>query len=169
MAGRMRLLALLALFAGGTAAGAGAGFTAWDLAGRYTHSFRNGNVSGERYVTTDTVLIVPVNARQAVFSIDLAFFNGHMCGIGGRATVQGNALVFRDPEMTGYGQGGPCTLRIRRRNGRLTWDDGGSCSGYCGARGSLRDGSMAWSSRRPLSRSQRTRILRDYERARNRP
>jgi hypothetical protein len=157
------------LFAGGAALGAAATPSAFDLAGRYTHSFRNGNVDGASYTSTDTVRIVPVDARHAVFDMELAFFNGHSCSIGGRATLQGDALVYRDPAMTGYGDGGPCTLRIRRAGRRLVWDDAGSCSGNCGARGSLRDGGMAWSSRRPVSRAERRRILRDDERNRNAP
>jgi len=104
-----------------------------------------------------------------LFEMELAFFNGHSCSIGGRATLEGSALVYRDPEMTGYGDGGPCTLRIRRRGGQLTWDDAGSCAGNCGARGTLRDGALAWSSRRPVSRGERRRMLHDYGRSRTRP
>lgn len=163
VAGKARLWALLALFASGAALGAGATPSAFDFAGRYTHSFRNGNVDGESYMTTDRVTIVPTDARHALFEMELAFFNGHSCSIGGRATLEGRTLVYRDPEMTGYGDGGPCTLRLQRRGGRLTWDDAGSCTGNCGARGSLREGAMAWSSRRPVSRTERRRLLRDYE------
>jgi hypothetical protein len=169
VAGKARLLALLALFAAGTAVGAGAGVTAFDVAGRYTHSFRNGDISGASFTSSDEVVIVPTDARHAVFDMELAFFNGHQCSIGGLATIEGNALVYRDPEMAGYGDGGPCILRIQRRGGRLTWDDRGTCSGNCGARGSLRGGSIAWSSRRPVSRAERTGILTDYERNRHLP
>lgn len=143
--------------------------TASGLAGRYTHSFRNGDVTGASYTSTDEVVIIPLDARRAYFQMQLAFFNGHECGIGGIATLEGGALVFRDAEMTGYGDGGPCTLRIRRADGRLTWDDGGTCSGYCGARGSLRGGSIAWSTRRPVPRAERARLLREYERNRELP
>lgn len=169
VAGKARLLALIALVAGGAALGTGTATSAFDLAGRYTHSFRNGDVSGDSFTSTDTVLIVPTDASHAVFDIHLNFFNGHECSIGGVATLEEGALVYRDPEMTGYGDGGPCTLRIRRSGSRLGWDDQGSCSGYCGARGSLRDGAIAWSSRRPLSRAERARILRDHERNRDLP
>ena len=169
VAGKARLLALLVLFAGGSAFGAAAAPSAFDLAGRYSHSFRNGNVDGESYTSTNRVVIVPTDARHAVFDIELAFFNGHQCSIGGRATLEGRTLVYRDPGMTGYGDGGPCTLRIERRDGRLTWDDAGSCYGACGARGSLRNGWIAWDSRRPLRAADRRRILSDYERDRNLP
>jgi hypothetical protein len=163
VAGEARLWALLTLFASGAALGAGATPSAFDFGGRYAANHPNGNVDGERYTTTDTALIVPIDARHALFEMELAFFNGHSCSIGGRATLEGSTLVYRNPEMSGYGDGGPCTLRIRRRGGRLAWDDAGSCTGHCGARGSLRDGGMTWSSRRPVSRTERQRLWRDYE------
>ena len=166
VAGKARFLAVLALFAGGAALGAGVAPSAFDFSGRYSARHPNGNVDGERYATTDTVVIVPTDARHALLEMELAFFNGHSCSVSGRATLEDGALVYRDPEMTGYGDGGPCTLRIRHRGAQLSWDDAGSCTGNCGARGSLRDGSMAWSSRRPLSRTERQRVLRDF--ARNR-
>lgn len=168
-AGKARLLALAAVFASGAALAAAAVPSAFDLAGRYTYSFRNGTVGGDSFTSTDTVLIVPTDARHAVFDIHLNFFNGHECSVGGLATLEEGALVYRDPEMTGYGEGGTCTLRIRRAGNRLSWDDQGSCSGYCGARGSLRGGSIAWSSRRPIPRAERARILRDHERNRTLP
>lgn len=167
-AGRARLAGLLALFAGGAALGAGAAPTAFDFAGRYAHSFRNGFVGGESYTSTDSVVIVPTDARHALFDMELAFYNGHSCSIGGRATLEGNALVYRDPQMFHYGEGGPCTLLIQRRGGQLVWDDAGSCAGACGARGTLRDGALAWSSRRPVSAAERRRILHDYQRNRTR-
>lgn len=167
VAGRARFTLPLLCFA--TGAAAAVPMTAQSLAGRYTHSFRNGNVEGESYTSTDEVTVVPVGASRAVVELHLNFFNGHECGIAGLATLEGDALVYRDPEMTGYGDGGPCAIRIRRSGARLYWDDAGTCSGYCGARGSLRDGSMDFASRRPLSRTERARILRDHERSRNRP
>jgi hypothetical protein len=169
VAGRGRLAVLLALFTGGTALGAAAVPSAFDLAGRYTQSFPNGNVEGEGYTSTDIVTVVPTDRRHAVIEIHTYFFNGHECNIGGRATLEGDALVIRDSEMTDYGDGGICTLRLRRADGRITWDDQGTCTGYCGARGSLRGGGIAWSSRRPMSRATQRRILRDYARTRNRP
>jgi len=169
VAGRARLAALVALFAGGAAVGAGAAPSTFDFAGAYTHSFPNGTVDGATYTGTDTVTIVAIDARRALFDMELAFFNGHQCTIGGRATLEGDALVYRDPQMTGYGDGGPCTLRFRRTGGRLTWNDDGSCSGYCGARGTLRNGAIAWSSRRALPRAERARFIREHRRTRTLP
>ena len=168
MAGRPRLLALLALVTAGSAAGAGAGLTAFDLAGRYTHSFPNGTVDGDGYTSTDRVSVVPLDARRAIIEIHTNFYNGHQCNIGGLATLEGDALVTRDSGMNGYGDGGPCVLRLRHAGGRITWNDEGSCSGYCGARGTLRGGGIAWSSRRPISGAEQRRIRRDYRRSRAR-
>lgn len=169
MAGRARFFALLALFVGGTALGAGGAPSAFDLAGRYAHSFRNGTVDGETFTSTDSVTIVATGRRSAVFDIHTHFFNGHECNIGGAAALEGSTLVHRDPEMTGYGEGGSCEIRIRRAGGRISWDDSGTCSGYCGARGSLRGGGIAWSSRRALRPAERRRFLRDHERTRTLP
>ena len=169
MAGRARFLVLLALLAGGTAVGAGAGITAYDLAGRFTHQTRNGNVDGDRYMTTDVLSIVAADRRTAYFDIDLAFFNGHSCSISGIATIENGALVYR--EATRVAQGGEtCTLRIWRDGARLRWTDGeGSCRAYCGARGSFNSGGMAWSSRRPIPRTARARLIRDIERNQDLP
>jgi hypothetical protein len=168
VAGRARLLALATIFVGGTALGAAVP-TAFNLAGRYTHSFPNGSVDGGGYTSTDEVVIVPIDARRALIDIHLFFYNGHQCNISGLARMEGDALVTRDSEMTGYGEGGPCVLRVRRSAGRIAWDDQGTCSGYCGARGTLRTGGIAWSSRRPVPPAERRRILRHYERNRTRP
>ena len=169
MAGKAGLLVLATIFVGGAALGAAAVPTAFSLAGRFTHSFPNGSVDGEGYTSIDEVLIVPIDARRALIDIHLFFYNGHQCNISGLATLEGAALVTRDTDMTGYGDGGPCVLRIQRAGDRIAWDDQGTCSGYCGARGTLRNGGIAWSSRRPVPRAERRRMLSHYERNRVRP
>jgi hypothetical protein len=160
-AGRLRQAALPGLFAAGAALGAGALPTAFDLAGRYTHSFGNGDVSGAHYRTTDELEIVARDRTHAMFDIQLNFFNGHECSLGGEAILEGSALVYRSAEPPTPGE--PlCMLRIWRDGARLRWTDGdNSCKAYCGARGSFMEGSMAWSSRRPLSRAHRADFLRD--------
>jgi len=164
-----RYFAILGLFAAGAALGATAAPSAYDLAGRWTHRFVSGDVSGARFTVQDSVIIVPVDRGRAVFDVQLNFFNGHECSIGGLASLDGGRLIYRDPESRGY-DGTPCTLRIWRDGARLRWDDGeASCQGYCGARGGLRNGEMRWSGRRPVSRAERARILRDHERNRDLP
>lgn len=159
-AGRLRVAALLGLFAAGGALGAGAAPSAFDLAGRYTHGFRNGDVSGDNHLTTDELEIVARDRTHAVFDIHLNFFNGHECSLGGEATLEGPVLVYRDPEPPLAGEPA-CLLRIWREGARIRWSDGeNSCKSYCGARGSFMDGGMPWSSRRPMSRADRAGFLR---------
>jgi hypothetical protein len=160
VAGRPLAAALLGLLAGGAALGAGAGPSAFDLAGRYTFSFRNGDVSGDHYRSTDELEIVARDRTHAAFDIGLAFYNGHECSLNGEAVLEGNVLVYREAQPAAPGE--PlCVLRLWREGARLRWTDGeGSCQAYCGARGSLTDGHMAWSSRRALSRAERARFLR---------
>jgi hypothetical protein len=159
-AGSLRYAALIAFAVAGAAMGAAAAPSAFDLAGHYSYSFRNGNVSGEQYRSTDTLDIVARDRTHAVFDIQLNFYNGHECSLGGEAVLEGRALVYR--EMTPLIEGEPpCVLRLWRDRGRMRWDDGdNSCKAYCGARGSFMDGGMAWSTRRPIPRATRARFLR---------
>ena len=165
MAGR-----LLALFAAGLAlGGAAAAPSAFDLAGRWTHRFTSGDVTGRRFPVEDEVVIVAVDRTHAIFDIQLSFFNGHQCSIGGMASLEGRQLVYRDPEIRGY-DGSACTLRIWRDGARLRWDDGeATCQGHCGARGGLRGGEMRWSGRRPVPAARQARIRADHRRESGRP
>ena len=161
VAGKLRYAALLALGAAGAGIGAVAGPSAFDLAGHYSHSFRNSDVSGEHFQVTDTLDIVARDRTHAVFDIHLNFFNSHECSLGGEAVLEGAVLVHRETRSLIEGQP-PCVLRLWREGGRLRWNDGeNSCKAYCGASGSLMDGGMAWSTRRPISRANRMRFLRD--------
>lgn len=160
---------ILALFVAGAALGAAAAPSAYDLAGRYTYRFRNGDISGARFTSTDTVVIVPTGRTGAYVDLRLNFFNGHECSIGGMAGLEGGRLVLRHPDAQGF-DGTPCVLSVWREGARLRWDDGeDSCRSHCGARGSLSDGEMRWASRRPIPRAEQARILADYERDRQLP
>ena len=160
---------ILALLVAGAALGAAAAPSAYDLAGRYSHSFRNGDISGAHFTSTDTVTIVATGRTSAYVDLQLNFFNGHECSIGGIASLERGRLVLRDPDSRGF-DGTPCALGVWRDGTRLRWDDGeGSCRGHCGARGGLSDGEMRWASRRPIPRAEQARILADYERDRHLP
>lgn len=168
-AGRMRRLfpVLLVLFA--SAAVAQDATAAGDLAGRFTRAFQSGDISGARYTVVDTAIIVATGPGTAFVELDLNFFNGHQCSIAGMATLENGRLVHRDAEMPNH-EGAPCELSLWRDGGRLRWTDGeGSCRAFCGARGSLTDGEMRWSSRRAIPRAEQSRILREYEAVRNLP
>ena len=121
------------------------------LAGRYSHHFKNGTVDGETYWSDDVVEVVPVDAGHAYVRFALDFYNGHSCSLEGVARAEGDALVYHEPAADQIGEG-ECLLRISRRGNQLVWDDaGGSCKDHCGARGSLTDGSLAWSSKRAIT------------------
>ena len=154
----MRAVLLLAAL---VALGASAVPSAENLAGRFTRRVANGDISGARFTTTDTILIVPVDRANAYLEMQLSFFNGHQCSIAGMATMEGSRLVLRDADAQGF-DGAPCQLSVWREGSRLRWSDGGgSCRSNCGARGRF-DDTMRWSARRILSRAERARILADF-------
>lgn len=131
------------------------------LAGRYYDQFQNGFVTGEKYTGEDIVEIVPVRPGAAYVRIHLDYYNGHSCGIFGVAKAQSAALVYRDPSPQYDGR--ICTLRLKRDGRNLSIDDdGGTCSGYCGARGSLSNVSLPYSSKRPIRYLARLRASDEY-------
>lgn len=131
------------------------------LAGRYTHKFKNGNVDGDVYYTTDVVEILPLDGGRAVINLELNFFNGHSCSVGGVASLQGNRLIYRDDKPNPWSDGG-CRLEIWRDRTKLRWteSDGTSCQSHCGARGGLSVGDIPYGSRRKISPA-RARLMRE--------
>jgi len=145
-------------------AGAAAPSPVTELAGRYSSHFKNGFVTGEKYESDDILEIVPVDATHAYFRFDLQFYNGHSCALQGIAHAVGNTLAYREAP-TGAGEK-RCTLTIARKGARLGWDDGDdSCRAYCGARGSFNEGSLPWSSKRPITYMARLKGSSEYKSA----
>lgn len=131
------------------------------LAGRYDREFPNGLVTGEKYTGRHIVEIVPVESGAAYIRIHLDYFNGHSCSIAGVARAEGDALVYRDPEPQ-YG-GTKCVLRVSRAGKSLLIDDGeATCSSSCGARGTLSDVRLPWSSKRPIRYLARLKASSEY-------
>ena len=154
---RIGLMALAGLALTGVAASAAAPSLVSSLAGRYSAHFKNALVSGERYDSDDVVEIVPVDAGHAYVRFSLEFYNGHSCALTGIARAERDELVYREPASKQIGDQ-QCTISLRRRGAKLTWTDGnGSCRAYCGARGSLTDGSLPWASRRNIAYLKRLR------------
>jgi len=135
------------------------------LAGQYSDRFQNALVSGETYFSDDIVEIVPVDSRHAYVDFDLNFYNGHTCGLTGIAAAQDGALVYREPADKALSGHDRCVLTIRRKRGRLIWDDGGTCQAYCGERGTFSGGYMLWSSKMPVPDLARLRRSAEYRRA----
>jgi hypothetical protein len=154
---RIVLMALAGLALIGVAASAAAPSLVSSLAGRYSRHFKNGLVSGEQYQSDDVVEIVPVYAGHAYVRLSLQFYNGHSCGLWGIARAERDELVYREPASKQIGDR-QCTISVRRRGDQLSWTDGnGSCSAYCGARGTLTDGGLPWASRRDITYLKRLR------------
>jgi hypothetical protein len=120
-----------------------------ELAGRYTYKFKNGDISGATYSSTDVVEVVPLDKRQAEISFDLNFFNGHSCSLYGVAKLEGRKLVYR--EKSEWLPDEPeCRLEIWRDTRNLRWEDQGTCHFACGSRGGFGNGKMSVKGRRPI-------------------
>lgn len=134
------------------------------LAGRYTHRFKNGDTSGEVYYTTDVVEILPLDQERAVVNLDLNFFNGHSCSVYGIATLNGGRLIYREEEPNPWSDGG-CQLEIWRDGNKLRWAEaeGTSCQSNCGARGGLSVGDISYRSRRKIDDSRARQLREDPE------
>ena len=123
---------------------------AQSLAGRYFSQFADGLVTGEKYTGEDIVEIVPVAPGAGYVRVHLDYYNGHTCGIYGVATAKGDALVYYDSKPNFESARG-CILTVRRAGSSLLVDDeGGSCSSYCGARGTLSRVDLPYKSKRPI-------------------
>lgn len=154
-----RLIVLATILVGGVAAAADTPVSAF--AGRYSHHFENGDVSGNTYWSDNVVEIVPVAPRHAYVNFSLQFFNGHQCTLSGVAETSGGGLVYRETAASSSDEG-PCTLTIRRQGAKLTWEDQGSCKAHCGSRGGFSNGNIAWSSKRPIRYMARLKASSEY-------
>ncbi|MEO6816143.1 MAG: hypothetical protein ABI177_05530 [Edaphobacter sp.] len=107
--------------------------------GRYRHSFRNGDVQGDQYTTTDTLTIRPVGAASIHFDAELNFFNGHTCSLSGGALYRKDgSFVFDDsPAHSDLPDTPACRLAIIPTPTGVKFNDiNGACKDYCGERGS---------------------------------
>lgn len=135
---------------------------AHQLAGRYYRQFPDALVGGGKYEGEDIVEIVPVGPASAYVRLHLDYYNGHVCALSGIANASGDTLTFDDNEPLS----GHCILRVRRTGSQLHLDDsGGSCSAYCGVRGTLSDVSLPYSSKRPIRYLTRLRNSAQYRQA----
>jgi hypothetical protein len=134
-----------------------------ELAGRYSRHFANGLVSGEKYASDDIAEVVPVGNGAAYVRVSLQFYNGHSCDISGVAEAAGGKLVYHEAAPMVPGET-PCTLSLSHIGDALAIDDGdGSCSAYCGARGSLSGQTLPWTSRRTITYLARLKASTEYK------
>ena len=136
--------------------------TGWD--GVYERRFENGLVSGERFESTNSLDIFRIDDQSALVEIDLAFYNGHECAFTGVFQVEGESLVYREPESEVPDYRGQCVLTVARENGEMMFgDESGNCRDTCGARGGYNSVSLPVASQRPLTDEERTRAMRQLE------
>ncbi|MFL5034807.1 MAG: hypothetical protein ACJ8EC_07280, partial [Microvirga sp.] len=76
---------LLAALAPALALAAEAPVDIGKLEGVYRRSFRNGDISGAKFTSTDVLEILAVEKGRAYFRTELNFFNGHLCSLAGIA------------------------------------------------------------------------------------
>jgi len=107
------------------------------LKGVYKVRFRNGDVSGDEYMSENILEIAPYKAGSAYFRVHLEFYNGHMCALYGIARALGDRLTYS------VSTGEParvCRVEIAHVDGKVTLRDtapGLPCKAFCGARGSM--------------------------------
>jgi hypothetical protein len=119
------------------------------IAGVYKEQFKNGLVSGEKFVSEDILEIVKVSPTSVYIRTHLEFFNGHECNIMGVAKAEGGALVYRGETNV---RGEQCLLSVTVSRGKITLDDkDGACAAMtCGARGGYGGKSFSLSKKRPI-------------------
>jgi hypothetical protein len=125
------------------------GLLAKKIAGSYRHSFKNGDVQGDTYISTDTLTISSVGTASIQFDTELAFYNGHSCSIGGGALFRKDgSFVFDDDPKNKLPEEPLCRLAIIPSDQGVTFKDvTGGCKSYCGARGTLDGASFTFSQR----------------------
>ncbi|WP_446742976.1 hypothetical protein [Silvibacterium acidisoli] len=112
--------------------------------GRYVHSFRNGNVQGDAYRSTDTLNIARLSGDSISYSLELNFFNGHSCSRKGVATYRkGGFFVDKSKGVTAEKT---CYFEvIPTENGVKLGDPTGACRETdCGARGGYTDAGFSF-------------------------
>jgi hypothetical protein len=130
---------------------------------RQTHViefYRGPAKPSDRTAVEDVLEVVAIDSSHYYVRSQMAFDNGHSCGVYGVATQEGDALIYRPR----HAFGGHCVLGLRRKGGRAVFEDpDGSCRlAYCGARGMLDGSGFALSSRRPIRYMKRLLASRQY-------
>ena len=100
-------------------------------------------------------------SHAAYIRVHLDYYNGHTCGIYGVASSRGDALIYPDPKPNHENAG--CVLTMRHVGKSFTIDDGGgSCSSYCGARGTFSVVKLPYESKRPIRYLPRLKQWSEY-------
>ncbi len=128
------------------------------ITGSYRHTFRNGDVSGDTYWTTDTLEIQKASDHSILYSTELNFYNGHTCSRSGEAiyTSRGFFVDKKKNEM-----GDMCYFEIiPTATGVNFGDPTNKCRETdCGARGGF--GGTHFSFKRRISREGKVHLDSD--------
>jgi len=120
------------------------------IAGRYRHSFANGDVQGDHYRSTDTLTVAPVGRASIHFDAHLEFYNGHTCDLSGGALYRKNgSFVYDDKPSTSNSTDPVCHLGIKPTATGDTFEDytGGCKMISCGERGGWNGASFTFAER----------------------
>ena len=94
------------------------------IAGRYRHSFANGDVQGDHFKSTDTLTITPVSQNSIHFDLHLEFYNGHECSLeGGALYRKDGSFVFDADPSTAVKPWPACHLAITPTATGITFQD----------------------------------------------
>ncbi|WP_058187444.1 hypothetical protein [Terracidiphilus gabretensis] len=104
------------------------------IQGSYEHTFQNGDVSGDKYQSTDTLDIRRISDTSIHFDVHLEFYNGHECNREGTAIYR-RAGLFAEQEKGDEGK--LCVFEIiPSSKGVQLGDPTGACRlTDCGVRG----------------------------------
>lgn len=136
--------------------------TQWS--GVYKFRFQNALVSGETYESENVLEVVPLDAQSAYVRAHLEFANLHSCSLYVVMNVEGDRLVYREPNPPAHR--GQCIVTLNRVNGEMIIDETeeSECgAAHCGARGSLRDQRLPVSSQRRIRYMERLRASVQYD------
>jgi hypothetical protein len=125
------------------------------IAGRYRHSFANGDVQGDHYRSTDTLTITPVGRASIHFDAHLEFYNGHTCDLSGGALYRKNgSFVYDDKPDTANPTDPVCHLGIKPSATGVIFQDytGGCKMRSCGERGGWNGASFTFAQRVPANK-----------------
>ena len=126
------------------------------IAGKYRHSFANGDVQGDHYRSTDTLTLTPVGSASIHFDAHLEFYNGHTCDLSGGALFRKNGSFVYDDKPTNANSTDPvCHLGIKPTATGVTFEDytGGCKMTSCGERGGWNGASFTFAERVPAKAS----------------
>lgn len=106
------------------------------ITGSYRHTFRNGDMSGDTYWSTDTLEIQRASDHSILYSTELNFSNGHSCSKSGEAIYNSKGF-FVDHGKNDIGE--TCYFEvIPTATGVDFGDPTGQCKETnCGTRGSF--------------------------------